>query len=96
MDVNQHETKTCAVVCRCQNSRIPADVVSTYIGDAEPFKACYQCLGVVLHATKKMQVAAAALAASGSRAMHAVLGDANNNALHSLTSCAGLFSLTRQ
>jgi hypothetical protein len=29
---------------------------------------------LVLHATKKMRVAAAALAASGNRAMHAVLG----------------------
>jgi hypothetical protein len=27
MEVNQHETKTCAVVFRCQNSRIPADIV---------------------------------------------------------------------
>jgi exonuclease III len=74
MEVNQHELKTCAVVFRCPNSRIPSDVVLTYRGDVVPFKECYQCLGVVLHATKKMHVAATALAASGSRAMHAVLG----------------------
>jgi hypothetical protein len=65
MEVNQQETKTCAVVFRCQNSRIPADIMLTYRGDVVPFKECYQCLGVVLHATKKMHVAAEALAAPG-------------------------------
>ena len=74
MEVNQHELKTCAVVFRCQNSRIPAGVVLTYRGDVVPFKESYQSLGVVLHATKRMHVAADALAASGNRAMHAVLG----------------------
>jgi hypothetical protein len=39
-----------------------------------PFKDCYKCLGVVLHATKLMFVAADALAAPGNRAMHAILG----------------------
>ena len=74
MEVNQHELKTCAVVFRCQHARIPAGLVLTYRGDVVPFKEWYQCLGVVLHATKSLHVAAEALAASGSRAKHAVLG----------------------
>jgi Reverse transcriptase (RNA-dependent DNA polymerase) len=74
MEVNQHELKTCAVVFRCQHTRIPADVVLTYRGIVVPFKEQHLCLGVILHATKNLHVAAEALAASGSRAKHAVLG----------------------
>jgi hypothetical protein len=74
MEVNQHELKTCAVVFRGPNSRIPSGVVLKYRGVVVPFKECYKCLGVVLHATKRMFVAADALAASGNRAMHAILG----------------------
>jgi hypothetical protein len=74
MEVNQHESKTCAVVFRCQHVKIPAGVVLTYRGVVVPFKESHQCLGAVLHATKNLNVAAEALAASGSRAKHAVLG----------------------
>jgi hypothetical protein len=74
MEVNQHESKTCAVVFRCQHATVPADFVLKYRGKVVPLKESHQCLGVVLHATKNMHVAAEALAASGSRAKHAVLG----------------------
>jgi hypothetical protein len=70
MEVNQHELGTCLVVFCDQDCRITADEVSTYRGDVIPFKEWCRCLLVVLHATKKAHVAATALYASGSKAMH--------------------------
>ena len=74
MEVNQHELKTCAVVFRCSNTKIPDGVVLRYRGDVVPFKEQYLYLGVLLHSRKNMKAAADALAASGDRAMQVVLG----------------------
>jgi exonuclease III len=74
MEVNQDELKTCAVVFRCRNTKVPQGVVLRYRGDVVPFKDQYLYLGVLLHATQNFMGAVDALAASGDRAMHAVLG----------------------
>jgi hypothetical protein len=74
MEVNQHELKTCAVVFRGRNAKMPQDTVLRYRGDVVPFKDWYLYLGVVLHATKGIIGAADALAASGHRAMQVILG----------------------
>jgi hypothetical protein len=94
MEVNQHETKTCAFVFRCQNSRIPADIVLTYGGDVVPFKECYQCLGVVLCCMppkKCMSLLRRWLRRAVGRCM-LCWGDAGNNVSHSLTSSAGFLT----
>jgi hypothetical protein len=93
MEVNQHELKTCAVVFRGPNSRIPSGVVLKYRGVVVPFKDCYKCLGVVLHATKRMFVAVDALAASGNRAMHAILGRCRQQCITQFWFKCGIFDV---
>ena len=73
-EVNQHELKTCAVVFRCRNAKLPEGVVLRYRGVAVPFKEWYKYLGVVLHSTRGLLGAADALAESGHKAMQVILG----------------------
>jgi Reverse transcriptase (RNA-dependent DNA polymerase) len=74
MEVNQHELKTCAVVFRCRNAKLPDGLVLRYRGDVVPFKEWYKYLGIVLHSTKGLVGAADALAESGHKAMQVILG----------------------
>jgi Reverse transcriptase (RNA-dependent DNA polymerase) len=74
MQVNQHESKTCAVVFRRGGVKIPQGVALWYREQVVPFKPFYKYLGLILHATKGLSGAVEALAASGHRAMNAVLG----------------------
>ena len=66
MEVNLHESKTCVMVYRRPNMKIPHGVELRYRGHLVPFKDWYKYLRVVLHAKKELLGAADALAASGS------------------------------
>ena len=48
MEVNQHESKTCAVVFRRRGTKVPQGVVLRYRGDVVPFKEWYTLLERIL------------------------------------------------
>ena len=66
MQVNLHEPKTCVVLYRRPNMKIPQGVDLRYPGHVVPLCCMQQRAGLL--------AAADALAASGSRAMQAILG----------------------
>jgi hypothetical protein len=68
MEVNTDPRKTCVVVFRDPRSRAPADVL-TFRGVVVPFRDSYDYLGLVVHATKGLLGAVAALAVAGNRAL---------------------------
>jgi hypothetical protein len=74
MEVNMHPTKTCVVVFRGSRRRAPGGLAFTYDGQPLSIQRQYTYLGLVLHDTKGLSPAVEALAASGSKAMHALLG----------------------
>ena len=68
MEVNTDPRKTCVVVFRDPRARAPVDML-TFRGEVVPFRDNYDYLGLVVHATKGLLGAVAALAAAGNRAM---------------------------
>jgi hypothetical protein len=74
MEVNMGPHKTCAVVFRARGVTIPDGFRPVFRGQEVPIQDSYRYLGLVLHATKSISVSAEALAPSGTRAMHALLG----------------------
>jgi hypothetical protein len=72
MEVNTALDTTCAVVFRKPRMGITRGVVLTYKGAQLPFQDTYKHLGLVLHCTRGMVVAADALAVSGDRAVKAL------------------------
>jgi sorting nexin-29 len=73
MELNLGPNKTCVVVFRHSRAKVPAGFRLVYRGDDLPMQNHYEYLGVHVHATRGLGGAADALAASGSKAMHAVL-----------------------
>jgi hypothetical protein len=73
MKVNLSQQKTCFVVFRKSGSRVPQGLVLQYKGQEVPRVQCYDYLGVRFHETRGTLCAAEQLAASGERAMHAML-----------------------
>ena len=73
MRVNLAPSKTCAVVFRRPRQGSPA-IHLLFEGQAVPVQDTYTYLGVCVHATRGLRDAPAALASSGGRAMHAMLG----------------------
>jgi hypothetical protein len=74
MEVNMHPKKTCVVVFRGQCVPRPRSLAFTYASQPLSIQSQYTYLGVVLHETKGLQPAVDALAASGLKAMHVLLG----------------------
>ena len=72
MEVNTTVDKTSAVAFRSPRTGLPRGALLRYKGVDLPFQDTYKHLGVVLHATRGMVVAADALAKSGDRAMRAL------------------------
>lgn len=80
VEVNLKPTKTCAVAFRKPGTSIHRGAVLTF-GDVEiTFQAQYKHLGMMLHATRGIQVAVDALAESADKALKAV--QARCRALH--------------
>lgn len=73
MEVNMRPSKTCVVVFRRPQVPLPRSLAFSYGGRPLSIQNSYTYLGIILHATKGLQPAMAALAASGSNAMHATL-----------------------
>lgn len=74
MQVNLAPHKTCAVVFRPATMEVPPDCHFTFQGQDVPMQDTYIYLGVLLHATQGLARAPPALAASGRRALQAMLG----------------------
>jgi hypothetical protein len=74
MEVNMHPSKTCVVVFRNQRVPLPRSLAFMYAGQPISIQRSYTYLGMELHDTKGLRPAASALAASGTNAMHALLG----------------------
>jgi hypothetical protein len=77
MQVNMHPAKTCVVVCgkfRRRRVPLPRSLVFTYAGQRLSIQRTYTYLGITLHKTKGIRPAVDALATSGTKAMHALLG----------------------
>jgi hypothetical protein len=74
MEVNMHPAKTCVVVFRNSKVPLPRSLAFTYAGQALSIQSSYTYLGIILHETKGMRPAVDALATSGTKAMHALLG----------------------
>ncbi len=74
MEVNLAPRKTCVVVFRRARTAIPGGFRLTYRGSEVATQSEYTYLGVRVHETRGLAVAGPALAAAGSKAMHAVLG----------------------
>jgi hypothetical protein len=81
MEVNMGPNKTAVVVFRPPGTCVPRGFRLLYKGQEVRMQQEYTYLGVLLHATKGLLPAAAALAASGSRAMHALLAKARKACL---------------
>jgi hypothetical protein len=73
MRVNLAPRKTCAVVFR-PAGQVPSAANLVFQGQSVPVQDTYAYLGVAFHATRGLQGAPGDLAASGTRAMHAMLG----------------------
>jgi sorting nexin-29 len=73
MEVNLAPRKTCAVVFRKHGMRAPRGFRLMYRGHEVTVQQRYVYLGVSLHETRGILGAGEALAAAGSRAMHALL-----------------------
>jgi hypothetical protein len=73
MEVNLAPHKTCVVVFRRPRTHVPAGFRLTYRGCEVALQKQYTYLGVLMHETRGLAGAADALAAAGSKAMHAVL-----------------------
>jgi hypothetical protein len=73
MEVNLAPGKTAVVVFRRARAPVPRGFRLVYGGREVTRQQAYTYLGVVLHETRGMADAPAALAASGTRAMHALL-----------------------
>jgi sorting nexin-29 len=73
MEVNMGPRKTCAVVFRRAQAKVPSGFRLLFRGAEVPVQTEYMYLGVRVHATKGLAGASDALAASGSKAMHALL-----------------------
>lgn len=73
MEVNLAPTKTCVVVFRAKTLPAPRGLRLTYRGHLVSVQQQYVYLGTKLHETRGLADAPAALAASGSKAMHALL-----------------------
>lgn len=73
MEVNLAPHKTCVVVFRRARTAVPAGFRLTYRGCQVAVQREYTYLGVRVHETRGLAGAGAGLAASGSKAMHAVL-----------------------
>lgn len=74
MEVNMQPKKTCVVVFRGKRVPRPRSTAFTYAGQPLSIQSSYTYLGAVLHETKGLQPAVDALAASGLKAMHTLLG----------------------
>jgi hypothetical protein len=73
MEVNLAPHKTCVVVFRPGNAPAPAGLQLVYRGHVVAVQRENTYLGVRLHDTQGLAYASDALAASGSKAMHALL-----------------------
>lgn len=73
MEVNLGPQKTCVVVFRRARVKVPSGFRLLYRGQEVTIQDEYTYLGVRVHATKGLRGAADALAASGFKAMHALL-----------------------
>jgi hypothetical protein len=73
MEVNLAPHKTCAVVFHGPGAPRLRGLTLTFRGQEVPRVPSYTYLGALFHETRGLVPAAAALAASGSRAMHALL-----------------------
>ena len=73
MEVNMGPQKTCVVVFRRARARVPAGFRLLFRGQEVTVQMEYTYLGVRAHATRGFAGAADALAASGCKAMHALL-----------------------
>jgi hypothetical protein len=73
MEVNLAPHKTCVVVFRRPRARVPSGFRLVYRGCEVARQPQYNYLGVAFHETRGLAVAADALAAAGSKAMHALL-----------------------
>ena len=73
MEVNMGPRKTCAVVFRRAQAKVPSGFRLLFRGVEVSVQNEYTYLGVRVHATKGLAGASDALAASGCKAMHALL-----------------------
>lgn len=73
MEVNMGPRKTCAVVFRRAQAKVPSGFRLLFRGAEVPVQNEYVYLGVRMHATKGLAGASDALAVSGCKAMHALL-----------------------
>ena len=73
MEVNLAPHKTCVVVFRRPRARVPSGFRLVYRGCEVARQPQYNYLGVAFHETRGLAGAADALAAAGSKAMHALL-----------------------
>lgn len=83
MRINLAPSKTCAVVFRRPGQGCPA-IDLLFEGQAVPVQDTYTYLGVRVHATRGLRDAPAALASSGGRAMHAMMGRLRGTGLSQL------------
>lgn len=74
MRVNTAPHKTCIVVFRKSGTSVPRSLVFTFKGVELPIVDKYKYLGLILHATKGMRIAANALATVADRAVHTMVG----------------------
>jgi hypothetical protein len=74
MQENMHPAKTCVVVFRRRRVPLPRSLVFTCSGQRLSIQRTYTYLGITLHETKGICLAVDALATSGTKAMHALLG----------------------
>lgn len=74
VEVNLKPNKTCAVAFRRPGSSVHRGAVLTYNNVQIAFQQQYKHLGLVLHATKGINVATDALAVSGDKAMRSLQG----------------------
>jgi hypothetical protein len=86
MEVNLAPHKTCVVVFRRPRARVPGGFRLLYRGCEVARQPQYNYLGVAFHETRGLAVAADALAAAGSKAMHALLTWCRKANLTQLTS----------
>ena len=74
MEVNRQPHKTCCVVFRSPGVLLPPGLPPLcYRGQVVAMASCYKYLGLQFHETLGLRVAADALAASGRKALHALL-----------------------
>jgi hypothetical protein len=76
MHVNHAPHKTCAVVFRAVSQGVIAEAPLLFDGQAVPMQESYTYLGLPVHAKQGFVPASEALAASGTRALYAMMGGA--------------------